>query len=237
MTDQAVQTILRPHLEDSWCDSIFMRFPNDIFCLAQTVERWKTSGLSVVRDGGDEWRFSYHVTVMRHGEIMAEHSYGIGMETAMQFAPKLLFNVFDSVSQELGETSIQFFYKGTEVYSDTTLTPRQLLLSIPSIMISISENTNINFYSRQKSNLKEKCCQPGCLDNPEVFLQLKKCYDKRGQEEPNFDHLTGPRIFYRQFCQRHKHRGDCGLDDSDQNYLPSYSWPFDLEKEVPEKIS
>lgn len=49
------------HPRDTWVDKIEI----------DTVERWKTSGMS-----GDEWRFSYRLRLFRKGTLLLEESYG-----------------------------------------------------------------------------------------------------------------------------------------------------------------
>lgn len=58
------------------------------------------------------------------------------------------------------------------------------------------------------------CDQPGCSNQPTVFYKRLKPYTRQGDEL--VDH--GYRDEFRQFCDRHKRRGDCGLDDADHNY-------------------
>ncbi len=56
------------------------------------------------------------------------------------------------------------------------------------------------------------CDQEGCADPATVTLRLKHRFCREG-------HATTPHgIEVRKFCDRHKVRGDCGLDDADVNY-------------------
>ena len=63
------------------------------------------------------------------------------------------------------------------------------------------------------------CDQEGCAESATVFYQKKKewCRSCATSKEITY------RKYFRKFCERHKHRGDCGLDDADDNYvlLPS----------------
>ena len=78
-------------------------------------------------------------------------------------------------------------------------------------------------YSRTKTtddggyygNLAEVCCQPGCPKPWTVLMHPVRRYSSRGEE------LTRPygEGDVRGFCERHRHRGDCGLDDNDDNYV------------------
>lgn len=57
------------------------------------------------------------------------------------------------------------------------------------------------------------CDQEGCANAAAVRYQLKANYCRSG-------HKTEPsRPEFRHFCERHKTRGDCGLEDADANYI------------------
>lgn len=58
------------------------------------------------------------------------------------------------------------------------------------------------------------CDQEGCAEMATVTYQKKADYCREGHKS-ELRHIT-----VRKFCERHKHRGDCGLDDADQNYEP-----------------
>jgi hypothetical protein len=62
---------------------------------------------------------------------------------------------------------------------------------------------------------KDKCDQPGCKNGAVVFYKRLKRFTKQGDElmPVSWDE-------YRQFCAAHHTRGDCGLDDADNNYEP-----------------
>lgn len=58
----------------------------------------------------------------------------------------------------------------------------------------------------------EACDQEGCAERATIRYRLKKLYCREG-------HPTDPhRETFRQFCEKHKTRGDCGLEDADDNY-------------------
>jgi hypothetical protein len=63
------------------------------------------------------------------------------------------------------------------------------------------------------------CCQPGCANESTVCFALKRRYDRTCTlSEPNKPQYPGGPIEVREFCERHRRRGDCGLDDADENY-------------------
>lgn len=63
---------------------------------------------------------------------------------------------------------------------------------------------------------KDKCDQPGCKELATIFYKRIKRYTSAGEALETSSYYDGNE--YRQFCERHKHRGDCGLDDADINY-------------------
>jgi hypothetical protein len=58
----------------------------------------------------------------------------------------------------------------------------------------------------------EFCDQEGCAEVAQHTRWLKKEFCRSGHEQ----NPLGPT--YRIFCQKHKQRGDCGLEDADRNY-------------------
>lgn len=57
------------------------------------------------------------------------------------------------------------------------------------------------------------CDQEGCSAGATVRYKVRLNYCRDGHpSEPT-------RPTYRHFCERHKTRGDCGLEDSDRNYV------------------
>lgn len=63
------------------------------------------------------------------------------------------------------------------------------------------------------------CAQPGCREPAAVFYRVKATYDNAGHKEELPHSWDGKGVVYViRFCTRHRHRGDCGLQDSDANY-------------------
>jgi hypothetical protein len=58
------------------------------------------------------------------------------------------------------------------------------------------------------------CDQEGCSDPATVTYQKKKRWCSQCGESQEIEDA----IVIRKFCGRHKERGDCGLDDADDNY-------------------
>ena len=79
---------------------------------------------------------------------------------------------------------------------------------------TLSEEGSDRWSKRIKAD-ESTCHQPGCAEPATVFYSLKKQFSREGYEKD----LTGYHCEVRRaFCDRHKTRGDCGLEDSDTNY-------------------
>lgn len=65
-----------------------------------------------------------------------------------------------------------------------------------------------------KKLLEEVCCQPGCEEAWTVLMHPHTRCSSDGSilRDPYPDH------YVRGFCARHRHRGDCAIDDADPNY-------------------
>lgn len=68
----------------------------------------------------------------------------------------------------------------------------------------------------------DRCDQEGCSQEAEITLKLKNHVCTRCSATREADELLRPdlqTIYYRQFCNRHARRGDCGINDCDDNYI------------------
>lgn len=82
------------------------------------------------------------------------------------------------------------------------------------------------------------CCHPGCPLPATSTYVLKDVYDSsRCFSKPNGGDYEGQAKHARQFCDRHRRRGDCSRDDADHNYIPVVGkGPEDADVD-PEKVS
>ena len=77
------------------------------------------------------------------------------------------------------------------------------------------------FQISQRENLaNERCGQPGCSQLAHVFYGLKARYCNEGHKTELPPSYAPTQVDVIGFCHQHKHRGDCGLEDSDSNYFP-----------------
>ena len=65
-----------------------------------------------------------------------------------------------------------------------------------------------------EAKIDDLCDQEGCSAPATVTYRLKKRYCNQGHASEPYG------IEFRRFCERHRMRGDCGLEDSDTNYEP-----------------
>lgn len=105
--------------------------------------------------------------------------------------------------------------KGEIVIRITASTLDWLLKGLQWKMLVAGQDHQDGFDSIAYLRTKDKCDQPGCANIATIFYQLKKDYSKCGEELVDKSSIK----YYRQFCQTHEHRGDCGLSDSDDNYF------------------
>ena len=103
---------------------------------------------------------------------------------------------------------VEFLYKGVVVYETSFQNIDGALRLVQSHYIKETEPIPYN-----PSEFWEKYCnQEGCKNPPTITYKLKSRYCGEGHKtEPYQDEL-------RHFCDEHKTRGDCGLEDSDINY-------------------
>jgi hypothetical protein len=177
-------------------------------------ERYKTSDLS-----GDEWRFSSVMQLRQYptdgwGDVSAGYR---DIETHTRFAYAELYGDFLAGKNEWlffrKVHSIAFSWKGLPVWAashDGAATDFLVACGhLPSALIQAGEQGQ-----HHHGALAHLCCQPGCRE-PLVSVYEKRadwCGRCGGKKEPVWRERRG-------FCARHLRRGDCGLDDSDSNYI------------------
>lgn len=105
---------------------------------------------------------------------------------------------------------VDFYRKGKLICSEERLRNIETAVNfLPYLLATAIDNGNAHFAGEPGI-----CDQEGCSNQSTVFYRLKKHYCSHGNK-PEF-----PRNEFRKFCETHKVRGDCGLEDSDANYEP-----------------
>jgi hypothetical protein len=107
----------------------------------------------------------------------------------------------------------KFWRKGQVVATINAVSIEAALLSAAHQFsrVKLDDDVPGGFYG----DLEEMCAQPACDQPWTVLLHPVKRYAKGGGELAR-PYSEGD---VRGFCERHKRRGDCGLDDADDNYV------------------
>ena len=108
------------------------------------------------------------------------------------------------------EYRVRFYRKGHVIIERSFSRMHQALAYLPSLPMSTGGK---DFNTAAWKLSQQLCDQPGCSSEPVVFYLRKRRYSTGGYE---LKREGGDE--YRQFCARHKNRGDCALDDAEQNY-------------------
>lgn len=100
---------------------------------------------------------------------------------------------------------VQFFRKGYLVAEEFALNLETAVQFLPYWFVTLREKAN---------NIEDRhlCFQPGCSEEAVALYRLKKEYCRRGHES------VPHKPTVRAFCRKHLQRGDCGLEDADDNY-------------------
>ena len=100
---------------------------------------------------------------------------------------------------------IQFFRKGRLICEDWCGHKMEDAVAFVAWKYA---DANGAFYAGEE----DFCDQEGCAKKATVVYRLKKQFCNSGHEHlAIFDYI-------RMFCDEHKTRGDCGLEDADRNY-------------------
>ena len=106
---------------------------------------------------------------------------------------------------------ISFYRKGDFVGEERTGTMEAAAMALPWHFMRLPEISSFPLYRVTDA----WCNQPGCDEAATVTYELLEEYSARG-EGPLPPKHGAP--YRRSFCDRHKRRGDGGLEDSDANY-------------------
>lgn len=104
--------------------------------------------------------------------------------------------------------SIKFYRKGELVHETGCSNIEYACYLVGAKHIEACDNAKGYFAGE-----RDICDQEGCAEKATVTYLKKFNYCKNGHKTENEFSKS-----YRRFCERHKGRGDCGLDDADSNY-------------------
>jgi hypothetical protein len=112
-------------------------------------------------------------------------------------------------------TLVEFFRKGVKVYERSFHRLSDAAKFLPWILhVEMIEGVDAPIEGLFRAEAEE-CHQPGCAETSVNLYRLKEVYSPQG-EGPLPKH--GKFEYRRSFCAKHSHRGDCGLEDADENY-------------------
>ena len=215
MDDRAGYPIKR-HREEHWWDMMLFQFEGSDFSASIKIhERWKESGLS-----GDEWRFSYIYEFEAFGDQICAASCNFPQYAILSFLtlfskPSLKTLILNHPEMMRGCTvQVSFINRGVPMLTKSFSTFLDCLLCIGKVeAVALEDHPKI--HDLHKSILARRCSQPGCPRVGVNPVRILKQYDRYGVLESN---PLFP-VMGRQFCSEHLHRGDCSLEDCDDNYL------------------
>ncbi|MBL0320534.1 MAG: hypothetical protein IPP74_14760 [Alphaproteobacteria bacterium] len=106
---------------------------------------------------------------------------------------------------------VEFYRKGHLVFERGFGRMSAAVAAIPWFFLAAGENGETKPIPKALEN--SLCQQVGCGNTATIRYRLKKEYSRDGsfKKDPTFQLVT-------QFCDKHKRRGDCGMEDSDMNY-------------------
>jgi hypothetical protein len=87
----------------------------------------------------------------------------------------------------------------------------------------IEEPETTDKWKELRAKIEERCAQPRCPEYWVVLYHPIKRYTQRGiSDGMHWDARTDKSglnwLAVRGFCEKHRHRGDCDLEDNDDNY-------------------
>jgi hypothetical protein len=206
--EQPKRPLHRHHDDDYW-DSVEVE-ATGAKLRAYIVPRYKTSGLS-----GDEWRISAHLEVGTTGSPkLLTHQFH-RMKMLLTYAPHFLYAearyVLDAPAARLVVRR-----KGVVLMQQHFATFGDAAMGMAWHVTVANEGSKaIPWHHLTDAEERERCQQVGCSEPPKNVYRLKKLQVGNGRlmVEPEYD-FTGQFTWY---CSRHTERGDCGLEDADEN--------------------
>jgi len=102
----------------------------------------------------------------------------------------------------------QYWRKGELKFEETVASNMESACSFMGYKYTVACEGSFQFYGGEK----DYCDQEGCSKKATVTYSKKHSFCRDGHKTENTDTVI------RLFCDDHKTRGDCGLDDADCNY-------------------
>lgn len=126
--------------------------------------------------------------------------------------------------------NIQFYFKGQLVFQRPARDMQTAIMLLGYLWEDASCPIHEEVLKIEKSGL---CFQPSCQERATVRYYIKREYGRQGEK---LDPTACKATHYREFCEKHATRGDCGLEDADDNYTKEPPNPNPMKgKEVLKK--
>ena len=134
---------------------------------------------------------------------------------------------------------IEVYRKGHLLARSGTWRLKDAVALLPSMLLGWGAGSHIGGSfeeepERGSAFWDEFCFNPGCPEQATFEFRRMHHYCREGHA-----HDAEWRIEHMRFCERHKHRGNCGFNDADTNYevvalrLPDGSWKPVTEPDAP----
>lgn len=138
------------------------------------------------------------------------------------------FEVFDRISLEIVEryktsglsgdewrfsVHASFWFKGEKILERSFRNMETAVLMLGGVLGETSSPIAERILELENEG---RCDQPGCAAQSVSRYQFKRIFGRGGERlaDSEMEYAT----YYAQFCARHLRRGDCGLEDADENY-------------------
>lgn len=192
---------------DVFYDEIVLTGPSThIAC--RTFPYWKSSHIS-----GSAWRIFADWVRVDEARVIESLTGGHNIEGAAAMLGVDLVDCAKSFGDEIIE-SIGFVQKGVELYREELKAPTELRVAAGQIAGFRELSRWLADFSKRPTGL---CDQPGCRETATVAYRQLKPYTRCGHTYERRSEAWGW-VYVRSFCNRHKDRGDCNLDDANDNY-------------------
>lgn len=205
---------LRRHHDDDYWDRIIIQAATGANFVAYIQPRYKTSGLS-----GDEWRISAHVEVRLHprAEPIAARTFH-RMRNVLEYAPYFVYSSRpDLFSSPAAVLTVE--RKGRLLLQEERRTFGDALIGLGWHIVTANEGrAGVTWHHLSDEEERAHCQQVGCADPPTVIYRIKKLQISPSHSvmvEPDSD--RSPQFAW--YCEKHRTRGDCGLEDCDTNLV------------------
>lgn len=193
--------------DDVFYDEITLDGP-ETHLACRTFPRWKDSYAT-----GSAWRISAAWVRVDEARIIESLFASSNTKGAIDMLGVGLLDCAESFGSELIE-SIGFCRKGVEMYREELALPTELRVVAGQVAGFRELSTWLADFSKRPTG---RCDQPGCAETATVAYRQLKPYTRCGHTYERRSEAWGW-VYVRTFCEAHKDRGDCNLDDAMDNY-------------------